>query len=426
MVTSVSTQIPGRARFHINGLYRSDATGYSLEKGLKKRAGVIHIYANSLTGKALVIYDHRLLDLNVLTAHIEEILSNPKKFADADTESPVPSGDFQNLPWHALSIEAVFQRLESERPFAQRSQQDVLDLVVDRVVEPEIVLSWPLNEALLQRQAIEATLAAEAPDARLEWRSWLSLDFLTRTMSSDPARAGVRTALLGSIWMIAITLVVAFPVGVASAVYLEEYAGRSRIQRIIQTNIDNLAGVPSIIYGMLGLAIFVRALGPLTSGQIFGVSDTNGRTILSAGLTMALLILPVIIINAQEAIRAVPGSLREAAFGLGATRWQAVWSHVLPYALPGILTGTILALSRAIGETAPLIVVGASTFIVSDPSGPFSKFTALPIQIYNWTSRPQDQFRDIAAAAILVLLATLLSLNAAAIVLRNRYSRRMQ
>ena len=321
---------------------------------------------------------------------------------------------------------AVFQRLESERPFAQRSQQDVLDLVVDRVVEPEIVLSWPLNEALLQRQAIEATLAAEAPDARLEWRSWLSLDFLTRTMSSDPARAGVRTALLGSIWMIAITLVVAFPVGVASAVYLEEYAGRSRIQRIIQTNIDNLAGVPSIIYGMLGLAIFVRALGPLTSGQIFGVSDTNGRTILSAGLTMALLILPVIIINAQEAIRAVPGSLREAAFGLGATRWQAVWSHVLPYALPGILTGTILALSRAIGETAPLIVVGASTFIVSDPSGPFSKFTALPIQIYNWTSRPQDQFRDIAAAAILVLLATLLSLNAAAIVLRNRYSRRMQ
>jgi phosphate transport system permease protein len=226
--------------------------------------------------------------------------------------------------------------------------------------------------------------------------------------------------------MIAITLVAAFPVGVASAVYLEEYAGRGRIRRLIQTNIDNLAGVPSIIYGMLGLAIFVRALGPLTSGQVFGITDTNGRTILSAGLTMALLILPVIIINAQEALRAVPRSLREAAFGLGATRWQTVWGHVLPYALPGILTGTILALSRAIGETAPLIVVGASTFIVSDPTGPFSKFTALPIQIYNWTSRPQDQFRDIAAAAILVLLATLLSINAAAILLRNRYSRRMQ
>jgi phosphate transport system permease protein len=319
----------------------------------------------------------------------------------------------------------VFQRMETERPFAERSQENVLALVIDRVVEPEVVQSWPLNESLFQRAEIEAAVAAETPEARLEWKSWLSLGFLSRTMSSDPARAGVRTALLGSLWMMAITLVVAFPVGVASAVYLEEYAGRGRINRIIQTNIDNLAGVPSIIYGMLGLAIFVRALGPLTSGEVFGVTDTNGRTILSAGLTMALLILPVIIINAQEAIRAVPASLREAAFGLGATKWQAVWGHVLPYALPGILTGTILALSRAIGETAPLIVVGASTFIVADPTGPFSKFTALPIQIYNWTSRPQDQFRDIAAAAILVLLATLLSINAAAILLRNRFSRRM-
>jgi phosphate transport system permease protein len=319
----------------------------------------------------------------------------------------------------------VFQRMETERPFAERSQENVLALVIDRVVEPEVVQSWPLNESLFQRAEIEAAVAAETPEARLEWKSWLSPGFLSRTMSSDPARAGVRTALLGSLWMMAITLAVAFPVGVASAVYLEEYAGRGRINRIIQTNIDNLAGVPSIIYGMLGLAIFVRALGPLTSGEVFGVTDTNGRTILSAGLTMALLILPVIIINAQEAIRAVPGSLREAAFGLGATKWQTVWGHVLPYALPGILTGTILALSRAIGETAPLIVVGASTFIVADPTGPFSKFTALPIQIYNWTSRPQDQFRDIAAAAILVLLATLLSINAAAILLRNRFSRRM-
>jgi phosphate transport system permease protein len=208
-------------------------------------------------------------------------------------------------------------------------------------------------------------------------------------------------------------------------VYLEEYSTRSRISRLIQTNIDNLAGVPSIIYGMLGLAIFVRALEPLTSGAAFGLTDTNGRTILSAGLTMALLILPVIIINAQEAVRAVPPSLREAAYGLGATRWQTVWGHVLPSALPGILTGTILAMSRAIGETAPLIVVGASTFIVADPNGPFSKFTALPIQIYNWTSRPQDLFRDIAAAAIVVLLGTLLSVNAAAILLRDRLRRRV-
>ncbi len=352
-------------------------------------------------------------------------------------QDTIPPSQLSNQPLEDLSRDelvailqahvsgAAFQRLERERPFAERSQSEVLELVIDRVVEPEVVLSWPLNEALFERQAIEATLAAEAPGARLEWKSWLSLDFLARPMSSDPARAGVRTALLGSLWMISITLVVAFPLGVASAVYLEEYAGRGRINRIIQTNIDNLAGVPSIIYGMLGLAIFVRALAPLTSGRIFGIAETNGRTILSAGLTMALLILPVIIINAREAIRAVPGSLREAAFGLGATQWQTVWGHVLPYALPGILTGTILALSRAIGETAPLIIVGASTFIVSDPNGPFAKFTAVSIQIYNWTSRPQDQFRDIAAAATLVLLGTLLSINAASILLRNRYSRRM-
>jgi phosphate transport system permease protein len=225
--------------------------------------------------------------------------------------------------------------------------------------------------------------------------------------------------------MIAITILVAFPVGLGAAIYLEEYADRrSRINRIIQTNIDNLAGVPSIVYGILGLAIFVRVLGPLTSGALFGSESDNGRTILSAALTMALLVLPLIIINAQEAIRAVPNTLREAAYGLGATRWQTIWYHVLPYAMPGIMTGNILAISRAIGETAPLIVVGAATFITQDPSGPFSRFTALPIQIYNWTTRPQPEFRNIAAAAILVLLVSLLSLNAAAIFLRNRFGRR--
>jgi phosphate transport system permease protein len=166
---------------------------------------------------------------------------------------------------------------------------------------------------------------------------------------------------------------------------------------------------------------------PLTSGSLFGMVDpttANGRTILSAGLTLGLLILPLIIINAREAVRAVPRSLREASFGLGATKWQTIWHHVLPSAMPGVLTGTILAISRAIGETAPLVVVGASTFITVDPGGPFSKFTTLPIQIYQWTARPQDEFRNIAAAAIIVLLILLLSLNAAAVFLRNRFSRR--
>jgi phosphate transport system permease protein len=179
---------------------------------------------------------------------------------------------------------------------------------------------------------------------------------------------------------------------------------------------------------MLGLAIFVRAIEPITSGTAFGLSDpttSNGRTLLSAGLTLALLILPLIIINAQEAIRAVPNSLRQASMGLGATKWQTIWHHVLPNEIPGNLTGNILAMSRAIGETAPLVVIGASTFITVDPENPFSKFTTLPIQIYQWTARPQDEFRNIAAAAIIVLLVLLLTLNASAVLLRNRYSRRL-
>jgi len=321
----------------------------------------------------------------------------------------------------------TMRRLESEKPFAERSREEVYQLVLDRVVEPKIVASWPLTESLLNRQAIEAEVASEYPNASLQFRSWLNADFIQSPQSSQPELAGVRTAILGSLWTIAITILIAFPVGVGAAVYLEEYTRNNWINRLIQTNINNLAGVPSIIYGMLGLAVFVRMLEPLTSGTLFGLADpttANGRTILSAGLTLALLILPLLIINAQEAIRAVPNSLRQASYGLGATKWQTIWHHVLPNALPGILTGTILAISRAVGETAPLVVVGVSTYIVADPSGPFSKFTTLPAQIYQWTSRPQDEFRNLAAAAIIVLLVMLLSLNAAAILLRNRYSRR--
>ncbi len=321
----------------------------------------------------------------------------------------------------------TMRRLESEKPFAERSREEVYQLVLGRVVEPKIVASWPLTESLLNRKAIEAEAAANYPNASLQFRSWLNAGFLQNPQSSRPELAGVRTAILGSLWTIVITILIAFPVGVGAAIYLEEYTRNNWINRIIQTNINNLAGVPSIIYGMLGLAIFVRMLEPLTSGTLFGLADpttANGRTILSAGLTLALLILPLLIINAQEAIRAVPNSLRQASYGLGATKWQTIWHHVLPNALPGILTGTILAISRAVGETAPLVVVGVSTYIVADPNGPFSKFTTLPAQIYQWTSRPQDEFRNLAAAAIVVLLAMLLSLNAAAILLRNRYSKR--
>ena len=322
----------------------------------------------------------------------------------------------------------VMRRYESEQPFAERSRDNLYALVMERVVQPNLVGSWSLIESIFDRKAIEAEVAKEHPNAKLSFRSWLRPSFIANAQASLAETAGVRTAILGSLWTILITLVVAFPIGVGAAIYLEEYAADTRLTRIIRTNITNLAGVPSIIYGMLGLAIFVRMLEPLTSGAMLGVTDpsvANGRTILSAGLTLALLILPLLIINSQEAIRAVPRSLRQASYGLGATKWQTIWHHVLPSALPGILTGNILAISRAIGETAPLVVIGASTYIVMDPNGPFSKFTTLPIQIYQWTSRPQAEFRNIAAAAIIVLLVMLLTLNAAAVLLRNRYTRRV-
>jgi phosphate transport system permease protein len=321
----------------------------------------------------------------------------------------------------------LFRQLNREQPLEERSRDYVYGLIVERVIQPRVVRTWPLSVSLTQRQAVFKEAARLYPSAEVEFHSWIHPRFVTTPQSSVAYNAGVRTAVLGSLWTILITLLAAFPLGVGAAIYLEEYASDNALNRLIRTNINNLAGVPSIIYGMLGLAIFVRTMQPLTSGVLLGAADpstANGRTILSAGLTLALLVLPLIIINAQEAIRSVPPSLRQAALGLGATRWQTIWHHVLPNALPGILTGTILAVSRAIGETAPLVVVGAATFITFDPEGPFSRFTTLPIQIYQWTSRPQAEFRNIAAAAILVLLVMLLTLNASAVILRSRFSRR--
>jgi phosphate transport system permease protein len=340
----------------------------------------------------------------------------------------------ENLPKDELTrilkeniSSGAFKKLDDQQSFTQRSRVSVYDLVIERVVRYEVVGSWTLWDSLTQSENIHAEVAAEHPKAELRFVSWLTLDTIRRPQSSEAVNAGVRTAILGSLWTIAITILTAFPLGVGAAIYLEEYARENWINRLIRTNINNLAGVPSIIYGILGLAIFVRALKALTSGAIFGLVDpttANGRTILSAGMTLALLVLPLIIINSQEAIRAVPQSLRKASLAIGATKWQTIWSHVLPNALPGILTGTILAISRAIGETAPLVVIGASTAISYDPTSPFSKFTVLPIQIFQWTSRPQAEWRHLAAAAILMLLALLLSLNASAIVLRNRFTKR--
>ena len=433
-------------------------------------------------------------------------------------------------------------------------------LVLEEVVEQQVIASFTLSDTIFNFEAIKAQIEGpilddykkrkrldEAKVTVIRFYSWLDSEFLSTSMSSVPALAGVRTALIGSAGLMIVVVLVALPIGVGAAIYLEEYAHHGFVNRIIETNVRNLAGVPSIIYGMLGLAIFVRALAPFSSGLIFHINfdvptvesvvervspafagalhyengairsehpalddataarlvdvflrygtpsltmqgnssvtemadsladalgmvvdavatraseshdievrgetyrfaardgdisgesfdalmsslvrinsfSPNGRTLVSAGLTLVLLILPIIIINAQEAIRAVPYTIREASYGLGATRWQTIWRSVLPAALPGIMTGTILSVSRAVGETAPLIVVGAATFLLTDPTSPFSQFTAMPIQIFQWTARPQGQFADIAAAAIIVLLALMLSLNAVAIVLRNRYS----
>lgn len=239
---------------------------------------------------------------------------------------------------------------------------------------------------------------------------WLDWKFLNNFPSRFPERAGVKSALYGTLWVVSLTALIALPTGVLAAIYLEDYAPKSRLTRIIDINIANLAGVPSIVYGILGLAIFVRFLG-------------LERSVLAGALTMSLLILPVIIISSKEAIRAVPSSIRLAAFAVGATQWQVVRFHVLPAAIPGILTGVILALSRAIGETAPLIMIGALTYVAFVPEGPMDEFTALPIQIFNWTSRPQAEFHELAAAGIIVLLAVLLTMNALAVLIRYKGTR---
>ena len=240
----------------------------------------------------------------------------------------------------------------------------------------------------------------------------LNSDLLGHFPSSLPARAGAQSAIWGTIWVISLVAVMTIPVGVAAAVYLEEYAKKDRwYNRLIEVNIQNLAAVPSIVYGILGLAFLVR-----------GAADL-GQTVLAAALTLSLLVLPVVVIASREAIRAVPGSIRLGSLALGATQWQTIRRNILPASVPGIATGTILALSRAIGEAAPLLLLGALTFITFNPDGLDSAFTVLPIQIFNWISRPQDEFRVLAAAAIVVLLAILLAMNSLAIWLRNRYQR---
>jgi phosphate transport system permease protein len=258
-------------------------------------------------------------------------------------------------------------------------------------------------------------LAVLLVDVIRDGSSMLSLEFSTSFPSQIfPENGGVYPALIGSVWLLGLTALISVPMGLGAAVYLEEYAQDTRINRIIEINISNLAGVPSVIYGLLGLGLFVQLLAPVT----------GGASVLTGALTLSLLILPVIIVATREALRAIPASIREGGFALGATRWEVIRSHLLPMALPGALTGVILALSRAIGEAAPILVVGVSLYQTYVTRSPFDGYMALPTQIYDWISRPQQIFQDSAAAGIVVIMAVLLVANSVAIVLRNRFQRR--
>ncbi len=265
--------------------------------------------------------------------------------------------------------------------------------------------------ALLTLGIVLAVLAMLLGGILLDGLPAFDWQFLTSFPSRKPDEAGILSSLAGSFYLIILTAVAAVPLGVGAAIYLEQYAEKSRLNSLMEINIGTLAGVPSIIYGLLGLGLFVRTLA-------------LGRSLLAGSLTLSILVLPIIIITAREAVRTVPASLQDGAFALGATRWQVIKTVVLPLSLPGILTGVILSLSRAIGETAPLVTIGALTYIAFLPSGPMSPFTALPIQIFNWISRPQSGFHSNAAAGIIALLVITLLLNGAAIVLRYFFSKR--
>jgi phosphate transport system permease protein len=273
---------------------------------------------------------------------------------------------------------------------------------------------------------------SEGGDGFAGFKHWFRWEFFTEFTSRKAKSAGIRAPLWGSVWVCAICALTALPVGVGTAIYLEEFAPRNRVTRFIQTNIRNLAGVPSIVYGILGLTAFSRLFGVFGADEAWSIGDPEslfylqlpfGQGVLAGGLTLMLVILPIIIIASQEAFRSIPNSLREASLALGSTKWQTVWNVTLPAAIPMIMTGSILAISRAIGEAAPLLVLGVPLFISNTPINMMSDFTILPMQIYNWASRPQEDFHGIAAAAIIVLLVVLLTFNAIAVFIRQKLHR---
>ena len=279
---------------------------------------------------------------------------------------------------------------------------------MNRFLSGRTIIDWLVAvSGVLVTVASLGVLAVLLVDVAQDGLGRLSWQFLSSFPSRRAESAGIFAALIGSLYVIVLTALIAIPLGVGTAIYLQEYGRRSRWSRLIEINIANLAGVPSIIYGLLGLALFVRAMG-------------FGRSVLAGAATLSLLVLPVVILSTREALRAVPSSLREGSYALGATKWQTIWNQVLPVALPGMLTGVILALSRAVGETAPLIMIGALTYVPFAPDGVLSPFTVLPIQIFNWVSRPQAEFVRNSAAGIIVLMTVLLAMNGIAVWIRDR------
>jgi len=302
----------------------------------------------------------------------------------------------------------IAAKVKSKKRSAERDDYVLTDEEIEVIKLDTLHSEYSKDELYYQQFNMQPTSAQ-----RMGVLGDMLRDLIFEFPSRHPSKAGYKSAVVGSLWLLGFTALLAIPIGIAAAVYLEEYAARNRLNRFIELNISNLAGVPSIVYGILGLAVFVRTFG-------------WGRSVLAGAATMSLLILPVIIIAAREAIKAVPSSIRQGAYALGATRWQVISHHVLPSAIPGILTGVILAMSRAIGETAPMIMIGALSYVAFVPQGPMDDFTVLPIQIFNWVSFPSQEFHMLAACGILLLLGVLLTMNAVAIIIRFRAQRNLK
>lgn len=390
----------------------------------------------------IIFFVSIIISFLFLTALLANIINESFGYVILEYETPPDTLMYEEKHYTDLSREELilflaenlpgrrFRALEREQPFENRDRNNLLAIVDSEILNPEIYKSFSLAESLMGKHAVQEEFANAPEGSILVFRSWVSTDMLVKPQSDKALETGIRTALLGSVFTVLVAILFSLPLGIAASVWLEEYLNpRGKLNTILTLNIYNLAGVPSIIYGMLGLALFVRFMEPITSGAIFNaVSDEvkNGRTIFSAGLTLGILILPVIIVNTREAIKAVPQSIRHASIAIGATKLDTIVHHVIPACFDRILTGAIFAMARVLGETAPLIIIGASTFISQDPTSLFSKFTTLPIQIYQWTSRPQKEFHNLAAGAIFILIILMILLNGTAIVLRNRINARKE